>query len=204
MVAVEGDEFEGRALESVQEAGDGGAESGEIGRGVRDAAEAFGGFVGPVGDGVGLGIDDVEIGAGLELRLIRRAEGEEGGNSELLGFEGREEFGEAGVVVGGGGTVELRKIGRADEEDVGPVSIQGEEASGVEDGLEDLVERGELNRPWLAELASPEFQDRLDGLGGERGADADQNSSLSIPGRTVSGRGGRVPRLRSRRSARCA
>ena len=93
MVAIEGDEFEGWAFEGVKEASDGGAEGGEIGGGVGDAAEAFGGFVGPVGGGVGGGIDDVEVGSGLELGLVRRAEGEDGWDSELLGFEGREEFG---------------------------------------------------------------------------------------------------------------
>ena len=194
VVAIESDELERRALQGVEEAGDGGAEGREIGGGIGDAAEAFSGFVRPVGNGVGSRIDDVEIGAGLELGLVRRAEGEKGGNCEGLGFERRKEFGEAGVVVGGSGSFELGEVRGAHEEYVYAVSILNEEAGGVEDRLENLIKRRELNRPWLAELASPEFQDRLDRLGCERGANADQKSSLAI-----SGRPGRVRRLRWRR-----
>lgn len=147
MVAVEGDNLERWAFKGVKETSDGGAESGEIGRGVGDAAEAFGRFVGPVEDGVRPGIDDVDRGVGLELRLERRAEGEEGGDGEVLGLEGREEFGEAGVVIGGSCPFELGEVRGADEQDVGTVKILGEKARGVENRLEDLVKRGELNRP---------------------------------------------------------
>ena len=147
MVAVEGDNLERWAFEGVKETSDGGAESGEIGRGVGDAAEAFGRFVGPVEDGVRPGIDDVDRGVGLELRLERRAEGEKGGDGEVLGLEGRKEFGEAGVVIGGSCPFELGEVRGADEQDVGTVKILSEKASGVENRLEYLVKRGELNRP---------------------------------------------------------